>query len=528
MPQRLRSLLPLALLALAVALTVGALVRGGAGSPRPAPHRPNIVFILTDDLDVDLGSLEYLPTVRRLIGAPGVTFASFYVPVSLCCPSRSTILLGEFVHNHQVYGNDPPTGGFFKFQQLHHDRGTIATALRAAGYRTALMGKYLNGYPDPANRAYVPPGWDEWVVPSNDNAYGGSDYELNDNGRLVAHGHRPEDYLTDVLAGRAVDFVRRSREPFFLYLATYAPHKPAIPAPRHAALFPGLGAPRTPSWNEADVSDKPAPYRGNPPLSPKDVDYLDRLYRRRIQTLQAVDEMVGRLVAALAASGRLDDTYVLFTSDNGFHMGQHRLLASKYTAFEEDIHVPLMLRGPGVPAGRVIDALTETVDLAPTFAQIAGARLPIDPDGRSLLPLWYPSPPAAWRQAVLIEERELPAGDPHAVGDELAGRTAPRLGHQGVLEPPEASRAAAGPDAAEAADSNAAYVGLRTRRLKYVEYSDGERELYDLASDPHEMQSLQATASPALLARLAEILRGLRTCAGAGCRAADAVAVPEP
>src|SRR5262249_45513327 len=218
-----------------------------------------------------------------------------------------------------------------------------------------------------------------------------------------------------------------SREPFFLYLATFAPHKPAIPAARHADLFPGLRAPRTPSWNEADVSDKPAAYRGFPPLAPDDVTYIDRLYRRRIQTLQAVDEMVARVVAALAARGRLDDTYVVFTSDNGFHMGQHRQLPSKYTAFEEAIHVPFLLRGPGVPAGRVIDALAETVDLAPTFAALAGARLPIDPDGRSLVPLWYPSPPADWRHAVLIEEREIPrpAGGPTSVRAELAVPEAP-------------------------------------------------------------------------------------------------------
>jgi N-acetylglucosamine-6-sulfatase len=508
--RRLRALLPLALLALAVLATVAALLRGSGQS---APRRPNVVFILTDDLDADLGSMAYMPSVRRLIGEPGTTFSRFYVPVSLCCPSRTTILLGQFVHNHQVYGNDPPTGGFFKFQALHHDRGTIATSLRAAGYRTALLGKYLNGYPDPAHRAYVPPGWDEWAVPSDDDAYAGMKYELNVNGDLERHGDRPEDYLTDVLAGRAADFVRRSREPFFLYLAPYGPHKPAIPAPRHAALFPGLRAPRTPAWDEADVSDKPEPYRSAPPLTPANVDYLDRLYRRRVQTLQSVDEMVAKVVAALAESGRLGDTYVVFTSDNGFHMGQHRLLASKYTAFEEDVHVPFLLRGPGVPAGKVVDALAETVDLAPTFAEIAGARLPLPPDGRSLAPLWGPAPPSAWRESVLIEQREIPAsaspGEPEA---EAAGR-------RGVLEPPE-------PAAVPGKKPNPAYVGLRTRRYKYVEYTDGERELYDLERDPHELENLAARSDPALLARLAAVLARLRTCAGASCRAADAIPLP--
>jgi len=518
----LRDLLPLAVLALLVGLTLAALWTGRSRRVlMPAAARPNIVFILTDDLDVDLGSLDYVPTVRSLIGRQGVTFSRFYVPVSLCCPSRSTILLGEFVHNHQVYGNDPPTGGFAKFQQLHHDRATIATALQAAGYRTALMGKYLNGYPDPDHRDYVPPGWDEWVVPSNDDAYGELNYEMNDNGRLVQHGGRQRDYLTDVLAGKAVEFIQRSRQPFFLYLSTYAPHKPAVPARRHAALFPNVRAPRTPSWNEADLSDKTTGYRATPPLTPEGIAYIDALYRRRVQTLQAVDEMVGRVIAALAAAGRLDDTYVLFTSDNGFHMGQHRLLPSKYTAFEEDIHVPLLLRGPGVPAGKVIDALAETVDLAPTFAQIAGAKLPRDPDGRSLLPLWAPSRPAAWRQAVLIEERQFQAKRAAPAAGELAAELSgqSRQGHAGVLEPGEAGERAG-------EDPDAAYVGLRTQRLKYVEYTDGERELYDLRADPYELENLQAKTAPALLARLSAILGAMRTCAGASCRAADSVPMP--
>jgi arylsulfatase A-like enzyme len=205
-------------------------------------------------------------------------------------------------------------------------------------------------------------------------------------------------------------------------------------------------------------------------------------------------------------------------------MGQHRLLASKYTAFEEDIHVPLLVRGPGVPAGRVIDALAETVDLAPTFAEIAGAKLPGDPDGRSLLPLWYPSPPAFPRQAVLIEQREIPAADAMA-GDDLASSPAPRRGHQGVLEPPEPPEPAR-VGAKGRAGADPAYVGLRSRRLQYVEYADGERELYDLKLDPYELQNLAATANPALLGRLSAVLRGLRTCAGASCRAADSVPVP--
>jgi N-acetylglucosamine-6-sulfatase len=497
---------------------------GYRGTPGPPARRPNIVFILTDDLDLQLQSLDFMPRVKALLADRGTTFSHFFVPLSLCCPSRATILLGQYPHNHGIFTNDPPDGGFDRFRALGHERMTFAPALQAAGYRTALAGKYMNGYPDAADRTYIPPGWTEWHSPSNDDAYGQFNYEMNDRGTLAEFGEAPTDYLTDVLRARSNHFLRDSKDfpqPFFLYVAPYAPHKPATPAPRHANLFKNAHVPRTPSFNEADVSDKPSQIRDLPPLNADDIAYLDDLYRLRLQSLQAVDDLVAKLVETLTATNQLDNTYIVFTSDNGFHMGQHRLLASKYTAYEEDIRVPLIIRGPGVPAGRVIDELASTVDLAPTFAQLTGAVLLTPPDGRSLVPLWKssgPPAPGTWRQAILVEQPQLPAGT--SEGGATAG-AGPRTGHAGVLEPPEDGVA---PHAGVFQSSP--LIALRTRGFKYVELQNGEREYYDLVADPYELQNLAAHLDSSRQARLAQRLKVLSTCAGVGCRAADALPPP--
>lgn len=210
-------------------------------APARAAARPNIVFILTDDQDLVLGSLDFMPRTRALIARQGMTLSNHFVPLSLCCPSRSTILTGAYPHNHRVYTNFPPDGGYERFDELGHEDGTIATALHAAGYRTALFGKYLNGYPGVEGPAHVPPGWDEWASPVAGSPYAAYRYTLNENGKPVKYASSDGDYVTDVLAAKAAAFVRRSAaspQPFFLYLATYAPHKPSTPACRPARPWP--------------------------------------------------------------------------------------------------------------------------------------------------------------------------------------------------------------------------------------------------------------------------------------------------
>src|SRR5262249_38245786 len=214
---------------------------GAATSSAGAAAAPNIILILTDDLDLQLGSGSYMPNVKKLLAQQGVSFRNFYVPLSLCCPSRTTILRGQYPHNSGVLTNNLPNGGFEKAHASGVESATLATLLHNAGYRTVLLGKYLNGYPETASPTYVPPGWDEWYSPAAGNPYTEYNYTMNENGALVVYGEKPADYLTDVIRARAVDFIKRAaatpNQPLFVYFATYAPHEPFTPAPRHTSLF---------------------------------------------------------------------------------------------------------------------------------------------------------------------------------------------------------------------------------------------------------------------------------------------------
>ena len=464
--------------------------------PRPtAAARPNIVFILTDDMA--LRDTSVMPKLQSLVAGQGTTFSNYFVDDSLCCPSRSSILRGQFVHDHHTLGNQPPDGGFEKFHAAGNESSTIGTWLKAAGYRTGLMGKYLNGYPNGVAQNYIPPGWDEWDSPSR-GGYPEFDYVLNENGRLVTYGHAPDDYLVDVMARKSVAFIDgavRAKQPFFLYLATFAPHQPATPAPRHANLFPNARAPRDASFDEADVSDKPAFIRALAPLRPRAVGRIDALYRKRIQSLQSVDDLIERVVRELQATGALENTYIVFTSDNGFHLGNHRMVMGKQTAYETDIRVPLIVRGPGVRAGATRGELVMETDHAPTFAEWAGASAPAFVDGRSLAPL-LAGRAASWRNAVLIEH--------------YAGSTEPFASEYEVAQRSGRARIPT-------------YRALRTSAMTYVEYETGERELYNLGRDPLQLDNAYPAADRALIARLSAQLAALKTCSGATCRTADAM-----
>jgi len=448
-----------------------------AAAPAPPPAvRPNIVFIVTDDMSAD--DLSHLPRVKSLLADRGLTFSRAFVTDSVCTPSRASILTGRYGHNHGALDNSPPLGGFKKFRESGREAATLPIWLQAAGYRTALVGKYLNGYPA-GDKRYVPPGWDYWFGVFFPEPY--LDFGANNNGRVERPGEQPEEYQTDVLAARVVDFVSTAppgeRRPFFLYVAPHAPHQPARPATRHESAFADLRAPRPPSFDEEDVSTKPGWVRAQPRLSPEVVERIDDLYRRRLRTLLAVDEMIERLLRAIAARGELDSTYVFFTSDNGFQLGAHRLDHGKGDAYEESIRVPLVVRGPGVPAG-VRDQLVLNIDYAPTLMELAGSVAPPGVDGRSFAALLHgrTPPKAKWRSDFLVE---------HWTANE------------GGIPP---------------------YSALRSEDFLYVEYPENERELYDLRRDPFEMHNAFATADPALADRLSRRLAVLKACAGPTCR----------
>ncbi|HEY9548262.1 MAG TPA: sulfatase [Kiloniellaceae bacterium] len=444
-----------------------------AAAAEARQERPNIVFILSDDEDV--ASHAFMPKTKALIEDQGVAFENYFVTYSFCCPSRATLLRGQYSHNHRIQGNVLPTGGALKFRALGHDKSTIATWLQAAGYRTGLIGKYMNEY-DPAE-GYVPPGWDEWYGTGN----GYYDYVVNENGNPVRYGDREEDYLTDVLAGYATSTIRRAAAgdaPFFLLITPFAPHSPEIAAPRHQDLFAGATYPRPASFDEADVADKPSLIRDLPRLAPWQLEAIDNIYRRRLRTLQSVDDLVERVFAVLRETGELENTYVIYSSDNGWHMGEHRQFVGKTTAYEEDIRVPFVMRGPGVPRGARLAPFVLNNDIAPTLAAMAGVTPPSFVDGRSFLPL-LSDPAQPWRQSFGIERRQRETME--------------------IVGP-------------------ASFHAVRTADWTYVEYYNGERELYDLRADPQQLDNVVTAAEPLLLEQLSKRLAELANCAAAHCR----------
>lgn len=454
-----------------------------------ARARPNVVFVLTDDLTGNL--LRFMPHVQAMQGQ-GATFENYFVADSLCCPSRASILTGKLPHNTGVLANSGLDGGFAVFFQRGEERHTFAFSLRRAGYLTALMGKYLNGYlqpPDgssmPVSPRYVPPGWDTWDVGGW--GYGEFDYVLNESGVLHRYGHTAHDYLTDVLARKGVRFIRsaaRQHRPFFLELSTFAPHAPFTPAPRNEHDFPHLRAPRTASFNVPPTH--PPPWlRARRRLTRRQTARIDRAFRLRARSVEAVDRMIGAVEVALRASGVWRNTYIVFSSDNGLHMGEYRLMPGKGTAFDTDIRVPLVVVGPGIPHGIRPDQLAGNIDLAETFAALGGSRL--SGDGRSLLPILRGDATPGWRNAVLVEHHGsigAPSVDPDL--------QAPSSGHPG------------------------AYHAIRTSSFLYVEYADGTREFYDLRRDPAELHNIAGRLTDRQLRQLHRELDRMRSCSGPG------------
>ncbi|WP_018653162.1 sulfatase family protein [Actinomadura flavalba] len=480
-------------------LLTGCVTGVPAASQPPEPRRPNIVMIMADDLDTAL--LPYLPKTAEHVTARGTAFDRYYVNLAWCCPSRATTLTGRYAHNTGVWSNNPPNGGFREFYDERGERSSLAPRLRAAGYRTGLFGKYLNGYPEQVAgvpRTYVPPGWDTWVSPVAGHPFRGFDYTLNVDGALVHDPPSRTTYLTDVLAARTRAFVTdRDERPFFALVTPVVPHPPAVPAPRHAHLYPGLRAPRSPAYGAA-IPHAPAEVRRLPRVTAAESARWDALFRARARSVAALDDLVERVVAALRDTGRLDDTYVVVTSDNGFHLGERRMPPGKNTGYETDVRVPFLVRGPGVPAGRRVSALAGNTDLAPTFLDLAGAPVPPGTDGRSLRPLLTGPAPLAWRRAFLLEHG--PARNTHPA--------TPSTPHRPYT--PDTRPNFYLPD----------FTGIRTERHVYLSYATGERELYDTTTDPHQLDNLAGTGDPSEPA-LAHWLAALRHCTGATCRTTE-------
>lgn len=501
---------------------LGAAENSAAGSPAP-----NIILIMTDDQDGQPDMMAAMPNLQALVADQGMSFDSFFAPVPLCCPARAILLLGQYAHNSQMLHNLMPIGGFQRFLELGLEDTTIATALDAAGYRTVLMGKYLNGYPLAGQPTHIPPGWDEWYAAITDSAYGSFNYDMNENGVVVSYGNAPEDHISDVITAKAIDFITRTATlspgtPFFIQMNYLAPHSPAVPAPRHLPLFPNAQTPRPPSFNESDMADKPNFMQTLPLISPSAIASMDVFRRKQLQSIQAVDEGIAAVVQTLQDLGQLDNTYIFFTSDNGLHAGQHRFPTGKGTPFEEDARVPLLVRGPGVPAGVVRSELTSMVDIVPTLAELGGAAMAIAVDGRSLVPLLHTTlPPAVWRKAVLLEHWPQPSAlvtDPHP----MAEPPDPGDWFLHTLLYGQAGAAVRAPTTVNTPD----WTVLRTADYKYVRRVANARELYDIDQDRYELYSQHADATATFLSQLNARLDALFACAGATCRSLEELDPP--
>ncbi len=492
----------LAAAAAALAAVAAALPAGAAAAQPKA--KPNVVVIMSDDQD--FRSMWVQPKVKRLVTDRGTTFATNVVNFPLCCPSRSTFFTGMYAHNHKVLWNNWPQGGYYKYKPLQ--RESLPVWLRRAGYRTIHVGKFLNEYGE-RNPTEVPTGWDDWhggVDPTTYSYYG---YKINHNGRVQAYGQRPEDYQVDVEAGlaeQAITRAHRAGKPFFLNVAPIAPHTnvksarvegvPAIPAPRHALRFAATPLPRYPNFDEADLSDKPTTLLEYFPnlLTPEQVDSLTAHYRGRMGSLLAVDDLVGRVVQRLKATGEYENTVIIYTSDNGWILGEHRLrdpvtedgkaAGVKYVPYEGSSRVPLVIAGPGIPARRTVRGVTVNADLTPTILELAGARATRRLDGISLLrPAVRPS--VLDGRGVIIETAKNPRNVPP-------------------------------------------YTAIRTQRYRFDVQADGQFGLYDLKADPWELNAITNDPRYArILSILRSKLKALETCKGASCRV-NVGKLPEP
>ncbi|MDQ2983945.1 MAG: sulfatase [Actinomycetota bacterium] len=475
------------LIGIAAAATLFAAVATGsqARTQRAAPKPPpNIIVIETDDQTLE--ELAVLPKTRRLIGDEGVTFDNNFDSFSLCCPSRATLLTGQYSHNNGVRGNQLPEGGYYKLDSTN----TLAVWLQRGGYYTAHVGKYLNGY-GTRNPREIPPGWSDWHGAVDPSTYRYYNYTLNENGILHTYCAPPRKascYQTDVYRDKADEIIRRQipqSQPLFMWVAFLADHSggpresddPAglgtpVPAPRHRNAFRNLPLPTPPSLNEADVSDKPVSIQRRRLMTQAQINAVRENYQQRRESLLAVDDAVESIVNTLAASGELENTMIMFTSDNGFFHGEHRVRSGKVLLYEPSIRVPLLLRGPGIPQGVHRKQLTMNVDYAPTIVAAAGVRAGRVMDGMSLLPL-------------ALDGARQP-------GRDLLVDNQPGAAH---------------------------FDAVRTRRFKYAEYATGERELYDLARDPYELQSLHIDPRYASVrTSLSTRLHRLVACRGSGCR----------
>jgi len=459
----------------------------------------NVVLLLADDLDWPL--FDGVPRLSEFMDQ-GTTLTNFVVTESLCCPSRSSIMRGQYVHNHKVISNIPQTGGGWQtFYDLGRQKDCLPVWLSEAGITTSHFGKYLNGFPSRKQKpTYTPPGWANFVSTTRGKvAYTGYNYTLNTNGTLQKYGDQPTDFLEDVLTAKTNEWLETATDPFYLEFSSYLPHSPAPAAPRFTGTRAGSQAPRLPNYNAFGIYE-PAWLKSQPKLGPKQQSNLDLLWTRRLESAESMADSFHAIMAQLETTGHLDDTLVIITSDNGYHVGSHRIPSGKHTPYREDSVVPAIFIGPGIAKGVTIDAMTSTIDLAPTIAATQGAATPTWLDGRNLMPLLLDPENTPWRTGVLTENMAATTPD----DPDYSGFEAPK------------------------------YDAVRTQDYLYVDYGRKQgAALYNLQTDPYEMNNVIRSTDQTIVRQLAAQAKALARCSGESCRVADSMpntgaAVPSP
>jgi arylsulfatase A-like enzyme len=526
---------------IAALATLALIVPSADARPASADRdgRPNILVVMTDDMAT--ADLELMPNVQKLLARKGTTFDDAVDSFPLCCPARATFITGQYAHNHGVKGNFAPYGWY----GMKHRKNTLPAWLQKAGYRTALIGKWLNGYGALDAHGEIPKGFDTWRGLLDVSAYDYFNFVMNVDGDLRTWGdadfarklvefavievddqpdsvqsilaklqevfgpapysywgaENTDDYSPDVTGKITEKLVKKegeSRKPFFIWWAPAAPHREDVattlmgrpgpdprPAPRYAEQSKGYALPQPPSFNEEDISDKSANLQARAPrLSQAAIDQLQLDYEGRIGSLLAVDDHVRSLVKTLRKTGQLKNTMIVFVSDNGWMQGEHRIPGDKFLPYEESLRVPLVIRGPGVPKNQTVKGQVSNIDFAPTLVDVADARAGRKMDGVSLMPT-IRNPKKRPDRALEIE-----ALAPLFAGDIPVN----------AWDRP--------------------YTGVRTDRYTYVVWTDtGEEELYDRKLDPYQLTNIanDPYADPAVKARLAAKLAKLVDCKGAGC-----------
>jgi N-acetylglucosamine-6-sulfatase len=482
-------------------------------------RRPNILVLITDDQDVELGGLDYMPQLKSQLMEQGTFFKNAFVHTPFCCPSRTSILTGRYIHNGGATNNSfSGNCGGTEWKEKTEKEHSFAVHLSNAGYKTAYLGKYLNTYGLGTNNAYVPAGWDHWMANKGNSVYYNYDLVQSEDGgktiSVVNFGNDyATDYLPDVIANKTVELIETfssADDPFLIVLGYPTPHAPRIPAPKYKDTFQDYRAYRTPNWNSSYNFNKHWLMRRLGVIDAGTEQEIDQFFRARMEMLQTVDDHITQYIDSLKNNGQLQNTYIIFTSDNGFQLGQHRLKGDKRQLYEHNIRVPFVVRGPNVPPNVTNEHLVLNIDIAPTLVSIAtNSTKPVDTmDGESFLPLLLlePQHQPSWRTDFLISYH----------GEGLAS-----CGCYNVCPLPP-------PDQYHTGDCfNNTYHCVRIlshsnndrdNRI-YCRFVDDEGfvEYYNLTSDPWQLDNLadQLTASEqtVLESRLTELM----SCRGTSC-----------